>query len=94
MKLTIAELQKKVDQKAATASSKSTKAGKLSYYAEKRAKQKKKWEAALVCKHCNGKNTQANQRSNAGNWKQTLQPAPWDGKARSPPPPDKARGHL
>jgi hypothetical protein len=55
MKLTITKLQKKVDQKAATTSSESTEAGKSSYYAEKRAKQRKKWEVALVCKHCNGK---------------------------------------
>jgi hypothetical protein len=92
MKLTIAELQKKVDQKAATTSSESTEAGKLSYFAEKQAKQKKKWEVAPVCKHCNGKHPsqpedkcwelEANAETCASGW-----------KARSPPPPDEAWGH-
>jgi hypothetical protein len=55
MKLTIAELQKKVDQKTTTASSESTKAGKSSHYTEKQAERKKRMDVALVCKHCNGK---------------------------------------
>ena len=57
MKTTIAELQKKVDQKGTTAASESTEAGKSksAYYAKKRAERKKKMEAAPICKHCNRK---------------------------------------
>jgi hypothetical protein len=60
MKLTIAELQKKVDQKGTTTSSESSEStvtgkSKSAYYAEKRAERRKKMEAAPICKHCNGK---------------------------------------
>ena len=55
MKLTIAELQKKVDQKAATTPSNFTETEKSSYHAEKRAERKKRWQEASICKHCNGK---------------------------------------
>jgi hypothetical protein len=55
MKLTIAELQKKVDQKPATTPNNSTEAGKSSSFAERRAERRKRMQEAPICKHCNGK---------------------------------------
>lgn len=53
MKLTIAKLQKKINQNAAYPTASPTKSGKS--YAVRKAKHKKQFQDAPICKHCNGK---------------------------------------
>ena len=53
MKLTIAELQKKINQPAASPTATPTETGKS--YAERRAERRKRFQDAPICKHCNNK---------------------------------------